>query len=208
MPERGDPLGRHRVGSSTRSPSSSCSAWSPSKKGRVELDLPCREVFARGGGGGVGVGAGAVRRGIGRARRVLGYGGREPGRGEHSGCGFVKRSVVAGYLASSAAGRMGRRARSPPQLGQGAPNRVSAQSAQNVHSYVQIRARSGTGGRSRSQHSQFGRSSSMARNLSRREAFVSRGRVPSVTPGPTRCWSGVPLSGGAGGATSSLRARG
>jgi hypothetical protein len=51
--------------------------------------------------------------------------------------------------------------KSPPQLGHRPANRFSAQSAQKVHSNVQMRASSLSGGSSRSQHSQFGRNSSM-----------------------------------------------
>jgi hypothetical protein len=50
------------------------------------------------------------------------------------------RSVDAGYLPSSAAGRIGRDSRLPPQLGQTPANTSSAQSLQNVHSNVQIMA--------------------------------------------------------------------
>jgi hypothetical protein len=44
------------------------------------------------------------------------------------------RVVEAGCLASLAAGRIGRRTSSPPQLGQTPLRRFSAQSAQKVHS--------------------------------------------------------------------------
>jgi len=98
---------------------------------------------------------------------TVGHGSRErvradPGPGwlfqAHSAWGLVKRVVEAGDVNSFAAGRVGRSTKSPPQLGQMPPNRVSAQSAQNVHSNVQIRASGDPFGRSRSQHSQFGRS--------------------------------------------------
>jgi hypothetical protein len=72
------------------------------------------------------------------------------------GCFRRCRSVDAGYFASIAGGRIGRLAKLPWQLGQTPPNTVAAQSAQNVHSKVQIRAAGLSGGRSRSQHSQFG----------------------------------------------------
>ena len=55
--------------------------------------------------------------------------------------------VEAGRLASespgrhSVAGRMGRRSKPPPQLGQTLCRTFSTQSAQNVHSYVQMRAK-------------------------------------------------------------------
>src|ERR1700722_6961039 len=53
---------------------------------------------------------------------------------------------------------MGRRSNPPPQFGHTLPSFVSAQSAQNVHSYEQIRASAASGGKSLSQYSQFGRS--------------------------------------------------
>jgi hypothetical protein len=60
----------------------------------------------------------------------------------------------------SVAGRIGRGTKPPPQFGQTLNSTLSTQSAQNVHSYEQIRAIVDAGGRSLSQHSQFGRSSS------------------------------------------------
>lgn len=54
---------------------------------------------------------------------------------------------------------MGRGTNPPPQLGQTSCKVVSTQSAQNVHSKLQMRASVEEGGRSRSQHSQLGRSS-------------------------------------------------
>jgi hypothetical protein len=59
----------------------------------------------------------------------------------------------------SVAGRIGRGAKPPPQLGQTLNSTLSTQSAQKVHSKLQMRAAVDSGGRSRSQHSQFGRSS-------------------------------------------------
>ena len=75
---------------------------------------------------------------------------------------FTFRTVLAGNCASFAAGRMGRRTSSPPQLGQRPARTPSAQPAQKVHSNEQIRAARLSGGRSAAQHSQQGRSSSMA----------------------------------------------
>jgi hypothetical protein len=46
----------------------------------------------------------------------------------------------AGYFVSIAAGRIGRLTKLPPQFGQTPPNTFAAQSAQNVHSNVQMRA--------------------------------------------------------------------
>ncbi|OAP43338.1 hypothetical protein AU381_27510 [Sinorhizobium glycinis] len=76
-------------------------------------------------------------------------------------CGFSTRSVEAGYFFSIAAGRTGRQTSSPLQFGQIPESFASAQSAQKVHSKVQIIASRLSGGRSRSQHSQFGRRLSM-----------------------------------------------
>jgi len=59
------------------------------------------------------------------------------------------------------AGRRGRTTSSPPQLGQIPASLLVAQSAQNVHSKVQIRASVDSFGKSLLQHSQFGRSASI-----------------------------------------------
>jgi hypothetical protein len=71
------------------------------------------------------------------------------------------RLVEAGYFFSIAAGRIGRTEKLPPQFGQTPQSTVSAQSVQNVHSKVQTIASVASGGRSLSQHSQLGRSSSI-----------------------------------------------
>ncbi len=55
----------------------------------------------------------------------------------------------------------GPRREAPPQLGQTSCSTAATQSAQNVHSKLQIRASSDDGGSGRSQFSQVGRSSSM-----------------------------------------------
>ena len=55
-------------------------------------------------------------------------------------------------------GRIGRGAKPPPQLGHTLRKCVSTQSAQKVHSKVQMRARTSSGGRSVSHYSQLGRS--------------------------------------------------
>jgi hypothetical protein len=75
--------------------------------------------------------------------------------------GFVTRWVEAGYRSNASAGLTGRACNSPPQFGHRLPNVVSTQSRQNVHSNVQIIALRASGGRSLSQHSQFGLISSM-----------------------------------------------
>jgi hypothetical protein len=62
-------------------------------------------------------------------------------------------------LRHSVAGRIGRGTKPPPQLGQTLCKVCSAHSAQNVHSYEQMRANADSGGRPLSQYSQFGRSS-------------------------------------------------
>jgi hypothetical protein len=72
------------------------------------------------------------------------------------------RAVDAGFRAKAAAGRIGRDAKLPPQLGQTPCRRLSTQSRQNVHSKVQIMASAACGGSALSQHSQAGRNSSMA----------------------------------------------
>ena len=75
--------------------------------------------------------------------------------------GLKMRFVEAGLLASLPAGRLGLATSSPPQLGQMPISTVWAQETQKVHSNEQMRASPDSGGRSRSQHSQLGRSSSM-----------------------------------------------
>jgi len=59
------------------------------------------------------------------------------------------------------AGRIGLGEKLPPQFGHTPFNFLSTQSLQKVHSKVQIIASSESGGKSLSQHSQFGRSSSI-----------------------------------------------
>ena len=75
-------------------------------------------------------------------------------------CGFTLRSVEAGYCASFAAGRIGRRSSSPPQLGQRPASTPSAQLRQKVHSNEQTHASSESGGSALAQCSQMGRSAS------------------------------------------------
>ncbi len=72
------------------------------------------------------------------------------------------RLLEAGKRSSFSAGRIGRFTSSPPQFGQRSPRAVSAQERQNVHSKEQINASELAAGRSQSQFSQLGRSSSMA----------------------------------------------
>lgn len=77
------------------------------------------------------------------------------------------RSVEAGLRASFSAGRRGRGVSSPPQFGQRPSSTFVTQSRQKVHSNEQIIASALSGGRSRSQHSQFGRSCSMPASYAR-----------------------------------------
>ena len=72
--------------------------------------------------------------------------------------GLTMRSVEAGNLASLAVGRRGRTTSSPPQFGHSPPSKRLVQASQNVHSNEQMRASVDSGGRSRLQHSQLGRS--------------------------------------------------
>ena len=71
---------------------------------------------------------------------------------------FKTRSVEPGYFVSLSPGRRGLGSNSPPQFGQVPLSIVAAQTRQNVHSNEQISASGDSGGRSRSQHSQLGRS--------------------------------------------------
>ena len=83
------------------------------------------------------------------------------GRAPHPPALTIRR-VDAGFAASFSEGRTGRRTSSPPQFGHRLCSNSTPQREQNVHSNVQIIASRDSGGRSRSQHSQFGLSSSMA----------------------------------------------
>jgi hypothetical protein len=72
-----------------------------------------------------------------------------------------KRRDDGGFFTSFATGRIGRSAKLPPQFGQTPLSLLSTHSRQKVHSNVQIIASVADGGKSLSQHSQLGRSSSM-----------------------------------------------
>ena len=120
-------------------------------------------------------------------------------------CGLTKRSVDAGYFSSIAGGRIGRRTSSPPQLGQMPSNTSSAQSAQNVHSYVQILASRLSGGRSRSQHSQFGRSASIAPNLGSAVGGYGSAAAGSGRAAGARRRAAAPGPARAGGSTTTVR---
>jgi len=71
------------------------------------------------------------------------------------------RFFDAGYFSNICIGRIGRLTKLPAQLGHLKCNVVSAQSAQKVHSNVQMNADPESGGKSLSQHSQLGRISNM-----------------------------------------------
>lgn len=75
--------------------------------------------------------------------------------------GFTLRIVDAGNLPSNMGARVGRGTKSPPQFGHFPCSTPLAHEAQNVHSNEQIIAPPVDGDRSRSQHSQFGRISSI-----------------------------------------------
>ena len=108
-------------------------------------------------------------------RRACRRTGPDPG-GQAQPAGSYTLTVDAGCLASIATGRIGRFSKPPPQLGQTPCRRCSTHSAQNVHSYVQIRASGESGGSSRSQHSHDGRSSSMGAIVSRHPPMSRRER--------------------------------
>lgn len=76
--------------------------------------------------------------------------------------GLKTRLAEGGWRASLSKGRRGRGSNSPPQFGHRPPSTSWAQEEQNVHSKEQILACADSGGRSLSQHSQLGRSSSIA----------------------------------------------
>ncbi len=75
---------------------------------------------------------------------------------------LVTRRCEAGFFSSSDCGRMGRGPKLPPQFGQMPLNTSFTHCLQKVHSNVQIMAIGDAGGRSQSQFSQLGRSSSIA----------------------------------------------
>lgn len=75
--------------------------------------------------------------------------------------GLNTRLVDGGLFASLFAGRRGRATSSPPQFEHFPFSTLVAQSMQNVHSKEQIRASAESAGRSLSQHSQPGLSSSI-----------------------------------------------
>lgn len=82
----------------------------------------------------------------------------------------------AGFVARDAAGRIGRATRLPPQFGHVPLSAASAHALQNVHSNEQIIASVESGGKSLSQHSQFGLNSSIAAGLSGTHNAHGKGR--------------------------------
>jgi len=74
--------------------------------------------------------------------------------------------VDAGLFSSLFCGLIGLGEKFPPQFGHVPLSAPSTQSLQNVHSKVHMRALSESGGKSQSQRSQFGLSSSMIHFLS------------------------------------------
>ncbi len=73
--------------------------------------------------------------------------------------------MAAGYVTRSSALRVGRTMSGPAQLGQVPASRSCAHSRQKVHSKEQIIASGLVPSRSRSQHSQFGLSTSIGLSL-------------------------------------------
>ena len=96
------------------------------------------------------------------------------------------RSTEAGDRASLAAGRRGRATSSPPQFGHMPCSTEVAHASQNVHSNEQIRASIDSGGRSRSQHSQLGRSWSMGTRSWWRLRFYMNGSRRAQLAGSRR----------------------
>ena len=91
------------------------------------------------------------------------------------------RVVEAGCFSSNRAARKGRCTSSSPQLGHRPLSLVRVQPSQKVHSNVQIMACVESGGRSRSQHSQLGRISSMVRYLAiQRDGGLATAGVATV----------------------------
>ena len=96
----------------------------------------------------------------------------------------VTRFTDGGYLSSNDCGRMGLDSKFPPQFGHRLSYTTSAHWRQNVHSNVQITASEASGGRSRSQCSQFGRNSSTTGFLRRdRLKVCHQARETRRTPG-------------------------
>ncbi len=86
----------------------------------------------------------------------------------------------------SVVGRIGRGTKPPPQLGQTLKRMLSTQSAQKVHSKVQMRAIIESGGRSLLQYSQFGRSSRaivFTFDRQSRQKPLNRSGAPEATAG-------------------------
>ena len=74
---------------------------------------------------------------------------------------FKTRLVDAGLFFNASTGLLGRGTKLPPQLGHILFRTPSTQLVQKVHSNVQMCASVDSGGKSLSQHSQFGRNSNI-----------------------------------------------
>lgn len=85
----------------------------------------------------------------------------------------MNRIVDAGLFSKSLADRIGLRTCSPPQLGQMLLKWLSEHSAQKVHSNEQILASLALGGRSLSQHSQFGLGISISHPFILKQAYAT-----------------------------------
>lgn len=94
--------------------------------------------------------------------------------------------VEGGLAASFDAGRRGRATSSPPQLGHLPANTSVAHDAQKVHSKEQMYAPLDPGGKSRSQHSQFGLSSSITVHLLSRTAVEPCSVTSALSGAPRR----------------------
>ncbi len=99
---------------------------------------------------------------------------------------LVTRTVEAGLFFSEASGLIGRVTKLPPQFGQFPLRIFSAQAEQNAHSNEQMRALVACGGKSPSQHSQFGRISSMSCHLRITRFLPAALVVDRVNPRPSR----------------------
>jgi hypothetical protein len=101
--------------------------------------------------------------------------------------GLRTRLAEAGCRISASGGRIGRGSSVPPQLGHSPSANNAAHSRHHVHSKLQMSASALSGARSRPQHSQLGRISSMVAEVrisSRVDADASH-----ASPLATRTWS-------------------
>ena len=94
---------------------------------------------------------------IARAHGVAAHG-AAPASTEAPSRAWKTRSIEAGWRTNALTGRIGRRTNSPLQLGHTPCRCCATHSVQNVHSNEQMRASGESGGKSRLQRSQLGRS--------------------------------------------------